>query len=177
MVITEGQLQELKCPIGKVQLPAELVSHFNEIFGSLTEDYRYNLVTTVKQSRQLPADVLSGEHGEYLLEIGHEFLDTLGQDQPMHITDGWINGWVDESEDIPIHKHGDSALSLVGYLLMPDDKKASEGNTSFGMNDDFVPEAIVGEAYIFPAELPHKVDAFSFTGERRTFSINYRVED
>lgn len=93
----------------------------------------------------------------------------------------------------PLHKHSNCHLSLVGYLALPDeiekeweedykDHYPSHGHINFATApsnfiecNNYLIKPQVGDLFVFPGGLFHCVYPFSSPGERRSFSINIRL--
>lgn len=104
------------------------------------------------------------------------------------------NAWVVRSfagDFNPMHVHNNADICMAGFTQTPDwseelaedaqDHAPSRGQLCFRYGNaeewgsnliKLVPE--VGDCYIFPANLTHFVYPFKSTGERRSFSINFK---
>ena len=93
----------------------------------------------------------------------------------------------------PPHTHPDSDFSCAGFLKTPDweeehkiDEKNDDvegGNLEFiyGNPNGFIDTSYrirpeVGDIYFFPANLLHTVYPFRTNGERRSFSVNFKLD-
>jgi len=150
------------------------------------------LVGRIGQQPDIPAFVMT-KHREYFIELARLFVkNTSTFSMKVDIKAAWMVRMLEFGEYNPIHLHSNCRLSSIGFLKVPDNydeavrKDEYCGMLTFigGPNMDFANGTLkikpeVGVYYIFPWYLYHSVYPLGegVEGERRSFSINYTVEE
>tara|TARA_B100001758_G_C18415468_1_gene619174 strand:- start:3450 stop:4748 length:1299 start_codon:yes stop_codon:yes gene_type:complete len=172
--------------IGKFGIPNNIVSELIETTDKtlLEKKQRWgdNLAGRLKEEWLIHKKDVKETSLKFLMDCVHEYLYKENRGNPVtaQITSMWLNE-MKENEYNPLHQH-DQHLSAVFYLKVPEledrvTKKEGiqrDGYIEFvySKHDRKVIKPVVGDLYIFPADLPHCVYPFRGKGVRRSVSFN-----
>jgi len=168
-------------------------------------DHSKNLAGKVEREFLITDDVLL-THQDFFIRNIIQMISTYDRWTDTHFSDIINNkkdfviqakgAWIVQSYPgcfNPPHTHPDCDFSCVGYLRLPPwsaehEKNAANGDVEggnlefiYGMPNGFNCTSmkirpVVGDIYFFPANLLHTVYAFKTPGERRSFSINFKLK-
>ncbi|MDG1478461.1 MAG: putative 2OG-Fe(II) oxygenase [Myxococcota bacterium] len=174
-----------------------MVSDSPELAAQL--DWSGQLVGKVRQEFLLPQFFFNA-HMPFFSDCVQQYLTGLAEHGSLRtgleVKVGVRSAWVVRSfanDFNPTHIHSGCQFSSVGYLKLPDwdDELAEDANDHHpcrgqiefvtGHPQSFTRHQVrytprVGDFYIFPAHLLHTVYPFTSPGERRSFSINFTLE-
>ncbi len=165
--------------VGKVKEERLFTPEISETFCSFMADFIFSWYKYLFSRAALFTKVLDEETYKYNLDVS--------------------NGWYvrqHENEFNPVHIHTGCDASSVGFLALPEgiqqeweedekDHYSAVGNLNFFHGEagnwydrgSFLVRPRVGDFYIFPNGLRHCVYPFKTVGERRSFSINFTLEE
>ena len=183
--------------IGKFKLPSQVVRKMNIEVERVIEkkslykklNYSKQLVGQVKQEFQLPKKfiqkylhkVIEKEVKSFIFKVTNKKVKTV------KILNFWVVRQY-KNEYNPIHYHN-GHLSAVGYLKVPKNLNKSKKQIKTNGTIDFISgsknflcESIynhvpkVGDIIFFPNYLMHTAYPFHVEGERRSFSLNIKLD-
>ncbi len=183
--------------IGKFKLPSQVVRKMNIEVERVIEkkslykklNYSKQLVGQVKQEFQLPKKfiqkylhkVIEKEVKSFIFKVTNKKVKTV------KILNFWVVRQY-KNEYNPIHYHN-GHLSAVGYLKVPKNLNKSKKQIKTNGTIDFINgsknflcESIynhvpkVGDIILFPNYLMHTAYPFHVEGERRSFSLNIKLD-
>jgi len=191
--------------MGYFKMPPALVDQLNAAMSDQLQDHSDNLVGKVSQELLFDQNIINiavAGLGQTMIEY-HAFTSkrqNFGDYDPstkryeLNIMSGWFIRQF-QGEYKSLHIHTGCTLSCAGYLKLPDgiekeweedykDHHPSHGHIQFAHGTDthysfsnFMAKPRVGDFYIFPSYMFHCVYPFSTPGERRSFSMNFAVEE
>lgn len=208
-IFTPSQDEQFITPFSPVmgykKLSPSFVEKLNNSMNNELEDWSDQLVGKVTQELKFSDDIEKAffeEMKDFIMryQLNTEMYTSMGRkgldpnsDYSIIIASGWFVRQF-EGEYNPVHMHGESMLSCVGYLKLPDeiekeweedykDHNPSHGHIHFMhgstlpySSTNFVFKPQVGDFIIFPAHMFHTVYPFKTKGERRSFSVNLTVQ-
>ena len=207
-IFTPSQDEQFITPfspiMGYKKLSPSFVEKLNNSLNDKLEDWSDRLVGKVKQELRFSDDTLKSffeEMKDFIMRYqlnteAYTSLGARGLDPDSEYTIVPASGWFVrqfEGEYNPVHIHGESMLSCVGYLKLPDgiekeweedykDHHPSHGHIQFMhgstlpySSTNFLFKPQVGDFIVFPAHMFHTVYPFKTKGERRSFSVNFTV--
>ena len=183
--------------IGKFKLPNEITKKINMEVDRIVKkkslykklNYSKQLVGQVKQEFQLPKEFIQKFLYKIIEKKVRSFIQkaTNKKVKTIKILNFWIVRQY-KNEYNPIHYH-DGHLSAVGYLKVPKNLNKSKKQIKTNGTIDFINgsknflcESIynhvpkVGDIILFPNYLMHTAYPFHVEGERRSFSLNIKLD-
>ena len=183
--------------IGKFKLSSQIIKKINIEVDKITEkkslykklNYSKQLVGQVKQEFQLPKEFIKKFLHKTIEKEVKSFIHktTKKKVKGIKILNFWIVRQY-KNEYNPIHYH-EGHLSAVGYLKVPKNLNRSKKQVKTNGTIDFINgsknflcESIhnhipkVGDIIFFPNYLMHTAYPFHVEGERRSFSLNIKLD-
>ena len=183
--------------IGKFKLSSQIIKKINIEVDKITEkkslykklNYSKQLVGQVKQEFQLPKEFIKKFLHKIIEKEVKSFIHktTKKKVKGIKILNFWIVRQY-KNEYNPIHYH-EGHLSAVGYLKVPKNLNKSKKQVKTNGTIDFINgsknflcESIhnhipkVGDIIFFPNYLMHTAYPFHVEGERRSFSLNIKLD-
>ena len=183
--------------IGKFKLSSQIIKKINIEVDKITEkkslykklNYSKQLVGQVKQEFQLPKEFIKKFLHKIIEKEVKSFIHktTKKKVKGIKILNFWIVRQY-KNEYNPIHYH-EGHLSAVGYLKVPKNLNRSKKQVKTNGTIDFINgsknflcESIhnhipkVGDIIFFPNYLMHTAYPFHVEGERRSFSLNIKLD-
>ena len=183
--------------IGKFKLSSQVIKRINKEVDRITEkkslykklNYSKQLVGQVKQEFQLPKEFIKKNLHKIIEKEVKSFIHktTKKKVKGIKILNFWIVRQY-KNEYNPIHYH-EGHLSAVGYLKVPKNLNKSKKQVKTNGTIDFINgsknflcESIhnhipkVGDIIFFPNYLMHTAYPFHVEGERRSFSLNIKLD-
>jgi len=191
--------------MGYFRMPETLVDQLNAAMSDRLNDHSDYLVGKVSQELAFDQNLINlaaSGLGQTMIEY-HAWAkkrNALGEYDPstkryeLQIMAGWFVRQF-ENEYNPLHMHTGCTISCAGYLKLPEgiekeweedykDHHPSHGHIQFAHGTDthysfsnFMAKPRVGDFYIFPSYMFHCVYPFKTPGERRSFSMNFAVDE
>ena len=180
----------------KTSLTKEELKKINNLCSKKNRDYRKNLAGIIKHEHVINSKAIFPILFPYFQSYFQAFNEHYGQintkkyGNKIELKSAWVNYMV-AGESNPLHTHDDD-LSFVLFTKIPknllSEYKNNVGNAKPGLlnfryslssgnyeidQHSFFP--IVGDLFIFPANLHHYVNTFKSKGERISVSGNIKV--